>query len=163
MAPSTPWTWTRANCRRQWRTEEPGVLRGHGVTKSWTQPSGWTTTHPWPETKRPQFPIASLLRKGPRQNLKGVKTKQEASSVSVQTLIQETEARTSLVVQWLRLRASLQWPWVQSPAEEVRSHVPHSRGKKNRGKGQLHLHTISWTLHKKCLDIRIQQILHNFM
>ena len=161
MASPTQWTWIQANSRRQWRSEEPGVLQGQGVTKSWTQPSDWITPHPWPGTKRPQSPIASLLRKGPQQHLKGQKTTRRRA-LPLQTLIPETEAPTSSVVPWLRLHASPQWAWVQSLVEEVRSHMPHSQGKKNRGKSQLHLHTISWTLHKKCLDIRIQQILHNF-
>ena len=35
--------WT--NSGRQWRTGEPGMLHAvHGVTKSWTQLSNWTTT-----------------------------------------------------------------------------------------------------------------------
>ena len=43
MASPTQWTWTWANSRRYWRTEEPGMLQSI-VTKSQTQLSDWTTT-----------------------------------------------------------------------------------------------------------------------
>ena len=33
-----------ANLGRQWRTEEPGMLTVHGVSKSWTQLSDWPTS-----------------------------------------------------------------------------------------------------------------------
>ena len=44
---SYPWTqWTRiwANCKRQWRTGEPGMQPSIG-SQSQTQLSGWTTTN----------------------------------------------------------------------------------------------------------------------
>ena len=37
------WTWVWANSRRQWRTRKPGAAV-HGVAKSWTRLSGWTTS-----------------------------------------------------------------------------------------------------------------------
>ena len=44
MASLTWWTWVWASFRRRWRTGKPGVLRiVHGVTKSPTWLSGWTT------------------------------------------------------------------------------------------------------------------------
>ena len=41
VASPTQWTWVWANSGRWWRTGKPGV---HGVTKSQTWPSNWTTT-----------------------------------------------------------------------------------------------------------------------
>ena len=56
MASLTQWTWVCANSRRWWRTGKPGVLQEsleccrkawraafHGVTKSQTRLSNWTT------------------------------------------------------------------------------------------------------------------------
>ena len=37
---------------------------------------------------------------------------------------------TSLVVQWLRLRLSMQRLWVRSLVGELKSHMPHSRKSK---------------------------------
>ena len=42
------------------------------------------------------------------------------------------EAWASSVVQWLRLRASLQWTWVQSLVEEVRPPHATQLGKKKK-------------------------------
>ena len=85
----------------------------------------------WDQETTVSYYVSS--QKGTMAKPKGGK-KQEASSISVQILIQEIEAQTSMVLPWLRLRASLQWVWVQSLVEVVRSHMPHSWGKKNRGK-----------------------------
>ena len=42
------WTWIRANFRRWWGTERPGVLHAvHGVVKSWTWLGDWTATAFW--------------------------------------------------------------------------------------------------------------------
>ena len=43
MASPTQWTWVWAKSRRQWRTGKPGMLELHGVTKSQTWLSDWTT------------------------------------------------------------------------------------------------------------------------
>ena len=43
MAWSTQWTWVWANSRRQWGTEEPGMLQSLG-SQSQTQFSDWTIT-----------------------------------------------------------------------------------------------------------------------
>ena len=43
IASLTQWTWVCANSGRQWRTEA-WCAAVHGVTKSWTQLSDWTTT-----------------------------------------------------------------------------------------------------------------------
>ena len=43
MASLIQWTWVWANSRRQWRTENPGVLQFMGVTNSWTWLSDWTS------------------------------------------------------------------------------------------------------------------------
>ena len=41
----TQWTWVWASSRRWWRTGKPGMLHAvHGVAKSWTWLSNWTTT-----------------------------------------------------------------------------------------------------------------------
>ena len=47
IASSTKWTRVWANCERQWRTREPGVLQSMRVTKSRTRLSNWTTVV-WP-------------------------------------------------------------------------------------------------------------------
>ena len=40
----TQWTWVWANSRGYWRTGNPGMLQSvHGVAKSWTWLSDWTT------------------------------------------------------------------------------------------------------------------------
>ena len=39
----TQWTWVWANSRRQWREAEGATV--HGVAKSQTEPSNWTTTN----------------------------------------------------------------------------------------------------------------------
>ena len=44
MASLTQWTFVWAISNRWWRTGKPGVLAVHGVAKSWTWPSEWTTT-----------------------------------------------------------------------------------------------------------------------
>ena len=45
IASLTQWIWIWTNSGRQWRTGEPGMLHAvHGVTKSRTQLSNWTTT-----------------------------------------------------------------------------------------------------------------------
>ena len=53
MTSPTQWTWVWASSGRWWRTGEPGVLHGvreawyaavHGVAKSQTRLSDWTTT-----------------------------------------------------------------------------------------------------------------------
>ena len=43
MASPTQWTWMWANSGRQWNTGKPGMLV-HGVAKSQTWLSNWTTT-----------------------------------------------------------------------------------------------------------------------
>ena len=43
MASSTQWTWVWANSERWWRTGKPGMLQAHGITKSQTWFSEWTT------------------------------------------------------------------------------------------------------------------------
>ena len=43
MASPTQWTWVWANSRRWWRTGKPGATV-HGVSKSWTWLSNWTTS-----------------------------------------------------------------------------------------------------------------------
>ena len=45
-ASPTQWTWIYANSRRQWRTEEPGVLQFTGL-QSWTQLSDLAYTKPF--------------------------------------------------------------------------------------------------------------------
>ena len=45
IASPTQWTWTWANSRRYWRTGKPSVL--HGITKSQTRLSDWTTVITW--------------------------------------------------------------------------------------------------------------------
>ena len=40
---STQGTWVWANSGRYWRTGKPGVLLVHGISKSWTWLSDWTT------------------------------------------------------------------------------------------------------------------------
>ena len=160
MASPTQWTWIWANSGRWWRTEEPGVMQGHGVTKSWIQPNDWTTTYPWLGTKRPQFPIASLLRRGPWQNLKGIKKRGK-----LYLCIDTHSGNGGVGLLGGPVVKALCFPAVgMGSIPGWGSKTPHATqlGKKKRGKSQLHLHTISWTLHKKCLDIRIQQILHNF-
>ena len=44
MASPTQWTWVWANSKRQWRTEEPGVLWVQVVAKSQTRLSNWIIT-----------------------------------------------------------------------------------------------------------------------
>ena len=44
IASPTQWTWVRANSKRQWRTEESGVLWVHGAAKIWTRLSNWIIT-----------------------------------------------------------------------------------------------------------------------
>ena len=43
MASPTQWTWVWINYRRQWRTRKVCCAVVHGVMKSWTQLSDWTT------------------------------------------------------------------------------------------------------------------------
>ena len=54
MASVIQWTWTWTNLGRSWGTGKPGVLQStvsqrvatvHGITKSWTQLSDWTTRY----------------------------------------------------------------------------------------------------------------------
>ena len=42
MASPTQWMWVWASSERWWKTGKPNVT--HGVTKSWTPLSDWTTT-----------------------------------------------------------------------------------------------------------------------
>ena len=44
MASPTQWTWVWANSGKWWRTGEAWCAAVHGVAKSWTQLSDWTTT-----------------------------------------------------------------------------------------------------------------------
>ena len=44
MASPTQWTWVWANSGRWWKTEKAWHATVHGVTKSWTWLSDWTTT-----------------------------------------------------------------------------------------------------------------------
>ena len=63
MASLTQWTWNWTNSRRYWRTGKPGML--HGVAKSWTQLSDWTTA-----TTKPLFtcvPTPHQGKLGPRE------------------------------------------------------------------------------------------------
>ena len=42
MASPTQWTWVCVDPGSWWWTGRPGVLRVHGITKSWTRLSNWT-------------------------------------------------------------------------------------------------------------------------
>ena len=43
MASQTQWTWIWASSGRWWRTGRPRYAAVHGVTKSWTRLSDWTS------------------------------------------------------------------------------------------------------------------------
>ena len=47
MAELTQWTWVWVNSGSWWWTGRPGVLRFHGVAKSWTQLRDWTELNWW--------------------------------------------------------------------------------------------------------------------
>ena len=81
----TQWTWVWANSRRWWRTGKPGVAAVHGVAKSQTRLSDWTTKTRvcvwWTSQLMDRLPIYRTLWNG-----QGKKRKKQ-NSTAVQRLV----------------------------------------------------------------------------
>ena len=69
-ASPTQWIWGWTSSGRQWRTGKPGCAAVHGVAKSWTRLSNWTTTN-----------NRALIRKK-RRNSRPVRTHRSPRAVS---------------------------------------------------------------------------------